>query len=188
VELRKIDGAIILPDAPTTQVDGRGFVHHVPPRGAAETVRLALKQKLDLRGADFTALSLRNIVFSGVDLSGACFRFADLESVHFDHCKLAGCDFRGADCFGANLSQAIVDGADFSNANLTNALLTFASFAGAKFDGAKLNGARLSDVLREHLAKIERDRALREFLLGDAPLDPDLAERLREKLGMAKKR
>lgn len=188
MELKRLDGTIILPNQPTQRVNGHGWVEYVPPRGARETVLQALKERLDLRYCDFRGLFLSGLTFSGLDLSGASFSHTVLESVHFDGCNLTHCDFSHANLFRADFSQAVIDGCNFDSANLFGAFLDVLSFTGANFENARLDGARLNEALRAHLEKIARERALREYLLGDAPLDPELVEALRRKLEVGRRK
>lgn len=76
----------------------------------SDAVQYAVKNRLDLRGANLR----------GVDLRGADLRKADLLGAN-----LSEADLRGADLFGANLRGADLFGANLRGANLRGANLDF---------------------------------------------------------------
>jgi uncharacterized protein YjbI with pentapeptide repeats len=99
-------------------------------------VRLAVKAKADLRGAD-----LRHADLSGADLRGAYLRHADLRGADLSGADLRGAylrhaDLRGADLRGAYLRHADLRGADLSGADLRGAYLRHADLRGADLRGA----------------------------------------------------
>lgn len=71
-----------------------------------------------------------------VDLHGASFRGLDLRNARLGRLKLSSCDFTKANLAGANLA-----GASLVNANLTQADLTRANLAGALLIGAQVESA-----------------------------------------------
>ncbi len=95
-------------------------------------IKVAIKEKANLRGADLSGADLRN-----ADLSGADLRNADLY----------GADLRNADLYGADLRNADLRGADLSGANLRGADLSGANLRGADLYGADLSGAKNSDLV-----------------------------------------
>jgi uncharacterized protein YjbI with pentapeptide repeats len=79
-------------------------------------VRVAVKAKAYLRGADLSGAYLRGAYLRGAYLSGA---------------NLSGADLSGADLSGADLSEAYLRGAYLSGANLRGADLREANLRGA---------------------------------------------------------
>jgi len=72
-------------------------------------VRVAVKSRADLRGANLSGANLSGANLSGANLSGA---------------NLSGAYLRGADLRGANLRGAYLSGADLSDAYLSGADLS----------------------------------------------------------------
>ncbi len=76
---------------------------------------LTRREKLDLRGAVFSQISLDGVDFSSSDLQGATFEHAGLRGASFAGADLRGvrflhCDLRGADLQGARLAENRCDG------------------------------------------------------------------------------
>lgn len=94
-------------------------------------MRLGVRERMNLAGAD-----LRGKDLSGKDLSGCDLRGADLREA-----KLVG-----ANLSGARMAGALLDGADLSGATLRGADLTGATAVRARMVGADLTGARLESV------------------------------------------
>jgi uncharacterized protein YjbI with pentapeptide repeats len=69
-------------------------------------VRVAVKAKADLRGADLCWADLRGADLRWADLSGAYLRGADLSGAYLRGAYLRGADLRGADLSGAYLRGA----------------------------------------------------------------------------------
>ena len=94
----------------------------------------AVKQKVNLYGADLFGANLY-----GANLYGANLRDANLRSAN-----LYGANLSGANLPDANLRSANLSGADLSGANLRNADLFGANLYGANLSGANLRSANLS--------------------------------------------
>ncbi|WP_126388206.1 pentapeptide repeat-containing protein [Pseudanabaena sp. ABRG5-3] len=92
--------------------------------------------KLDLRGANLSKITLSELDLRGADLRGADFRGVNLN----------GLDFRGADLRGANLSELDLKGANFRGANLIGAKFKGTRLIGSEFREAKLIGSNLSEA------------------------------------------
>jgi len=102
-------------------------------------VKVAIKERANLSGANL----------SGADLSGADLSRANLSGADLSRAYLSGADLSRADLSGANLSRAYLSGADLSGANLSRADLS----------GAYLSRANLKDAKEADLA-IARTRIL----------------------------
>jgi len=61
---------------------------------SGRSLRDAVFNRCDLRGARFTGATLVGVCFAGCDLSGADFSAAQFERVSFSNCPLAGSDWR----------------------------------------------------------------------------------------------
>jgi len=95
-------------------------------------VRVAVKSRADLRGANLSGANLSGANLSGANLSGA---------------NLSGAYLRGADLRGAYLSGAYLRGADLSGANLRGAYLSGADLSDAYLSGADLSGEKIKRIL-----------------------------------------
>jgi hypothetical protein len=101
-----------------------------------EAVEAAVRQKVDLYGANLYGADL-----CGADLYGANLYGADLYGAN-----LYGADLRGADLHGADLHGADLHGANLCGANLRGADLRGADLYGANLCGANLRGAKNSEI------------------------------------------
>ena len=110
--------------------------------GAA--VKLAVKAKRDLSGADLSGADLRHANLSGARLSDA-----RLSDARLCYASLSGARLSDADLSGANLSDADLSDADLSDADLSGADLRHANLSGARLSHADLSGANLSDAQLE---------------------------------------
>ena len=84
--------------------------HSYKVKSFKECVELAVKEKVDLLGANC----------SEVDLSGANLEGAKLGCATFRGSNLEGVNFKGADLEVANFDEAKMDGADFTNAKFSS--------------------------------------------------------------------
>ena len=116
-----------------------------------QAVETAVKNKVNLCGADLGGTDLTGADLTGADLTGADMRVADL----------FGADLSGADLKGAYLSWADLFGADLSGANLCGVYLSWADLRGAYLRGASLYGADLSgaDLTGADLIRADLSRA-----------------------------
>ncbi len=107
---------------------------------------------MDLRGADFTDVNLkeadfRNSIFVRPDLNVPRFNGANLSKAKLSRVSLSGMDFSGANLTGADLIQAELPAADLTGANFTEAELYRTDLTGADLTGADLTGARLTGTI-----------------------------------------
>jgi len=107
-------------------------------------VRLAIKSRANLGGADLSRANLNGADLGGADLRGADLGGANLSSANLRGAYLSGADLSRANLGGANLRGADLGGADLSRANLGGANLNGADLGGANLNGADLGGAYLS--------------------------------------------
>lgn len=108
--------------------------------------------QVDLRGASFVAVNLKDTALSSSDMSGAAFM-----SSNFNHCvmvkvNMAGVTLHESSFVNANLSFSNFYGSDLKGADFCNADLSYCNFKGANladvsFDGANLSGALLEDAI-----------------------------------------
>jgi hypothetical protein len=70
-------------------------------------------ERVDLRGADLTALAIPSVCFAGANLEDAKLRDAKLAGATLTDVILRNADLRGADLRGADLTGADLDGAVF---------------------------------------------------------------------------
>ena len=101
-------------------------------------VRVAVKERANLSGANLSGANL-----SGADLSGAYLSEANLSRAYLSEANLSGAYLSGANLSRANLSRADLSGAYLSGANLSGAYLS----------GAKINGEPVTSCF----ARIMRD-------------------------------
>ena len=141
----------------------------------------------DLRGKDFSDLTLRGACFTEADLRGARFMKCRLRFARFERCDLRGVDFRKAELCRAQFSQCALDGADLQKADLRGASLRFCSLrfallAGARLNQADLKGADLRGTVGLTAAQVLGARNWRE-----AKFDPELTEVLNRSVPLQKK-
>ncbi len=112
------------------------------------TLQLAVKAKINLRGADLRYANLRGADLRGADLRGADLgyanlRGADLRYADLGYADLRGANLRGADLGYAELGYAELGYADLGYADLRDADLGYANLRDADLRGANLRGADL---------------------------------------------
>jgi len=73
-------------------------------------VRVAVKSRADLSGANLTGAYLSRADLSGADLTGAYLTGANLSRANLTGAYLSGADLSGANLTGANLSRAKING------------------------------------------------------------------------------
>jgi hypothetical protein len=104
-------------------------------------VRLAVKKRANLSGADLIGADLIGADLRRADLRRADLRGADLSGADLGWANLIGADLRGADLSGADLRGADLSGADLRGADLRGADLRWADLRWADLRGADLGGA-----------------------------------------------
>jgi beta-lactamase regulating signal transducer with metallopeptidase domain len=97
----------------------------------------------DLRGFDFSNMSLVGDTFDRADLRGANFSNSKLEGLSFQRADLGKANFHAAKLTGIDFTRATLDGVDLSDAALIGVDLTRASIAGANTTGIRLIGSSL---------------------------------------------
>ncbi len=105
-------------------------------RGWSTAWGMPTEQRINLSGADLSAVTLSGADLSEATLSGADLAWANLSEAHLEWATLSG----------ANLSEATLSGADFSGATLSGANLSEATLSGAHLKRANLSGADLRGV------------------------------------------
>ena len=123
------------------------FTHEQEGNSAKETVGEAVRQNVQLRGADLRGADLRYADLRGADLCDAdlrdaCLRGACLRDARLRDACLGGADLRYADLRDACLGDADFGGADLRYADLRGADLRDACLRGAYLGGAYLGGAK----------------------------------------------
>lgn len=134
------------------------------------TVRNAVQQKVDLKGANLGGASLsgarlQEVDFRGVNLSGAY-----LNGSVLDFADLRGAFLRGSYLTGTKLWEANLEGADLSGSHSLNALLGGANLKGADLSYSNLEGADLegADIRGTNLEEADlRDTDLRSVKWND---------------------
>lgn len=86
IRIKNIDGEIL-------------FTYTCDNNSLKETIEQAIRQNINLRGAD-----LRDINLSGSDLNHANLRYADLRGANLRETSLRGANLYGADLRGADLT------------------------------------------------------------------------------------
>ena len=124
-------------------------------------IRLAIKEKANLGGADLGGAYLGGADLAGAYLAGAYLADADLADAYLRGADLGDAYLRGVNLRDANLGGANLRGANLGGANLRGANLRDANLGGADLGGADLGGANLGGV---NLG----DAYLRGVNLGDA--------------------
>ena len=79
-------------------------------------IRVAVRAKAYLRGADLRGANLSGADLSGANLSGADLSGADLSEAYLREAYLRGANLSGANLSGADLSEAYLRGANLSGA------------------------------------------------------------------------
>ena len=102
----------------------------------------------DLRGKDFSNLTMPQANFEAARLDGATFRNADLRAANFQVALAPGIDLSGANlesapAFATYMKDANLQGANLTRANFTRATLEGANLKGANLEGTILVGTRL---------------------------------------------
>ncbi|MBI4296904.1 MAG: pentapeptide repeat-containing protein [Chloroflexi bacterium] len=106
--------------------------------------RKAVRDPLDLSGADLRGASLKGADFRQINLNGASFQKADLTEAEFTGCILADANFQGANLIEANLHHANLRKADLRGSHFTpmtprgRMCLNSASFEGTRWDRSHL--------------------------------------------------
>jgi hypothetical protein len=95
-------------------------------------IKVAIKEKANLSGADLSRANLYGANLYGADLSGANLYGANLSRANLSGADLSGANLSRADLSGADLSGANLSGADLSRANLSRADLYRADLKDAK--------------------------------------------------------
>ena len=102
---------------------------------------LVVKNKADLRMADFSWSDLCGARLTGTDLNKANLYLANLSGINLEGSNLDGANLYLANLRNANLTGARLTGADLSGAKLTSANLYRADLTGARLTGTDLSGA-----------------------------------------------
>ena len=107
-------------------------------------VEAAIKQKADLRYADFSCANLSYADLRYADFSSANLSYADLRSADLRSANLSCANLRSANLSSANLSYADLSYANLSYADLSYADLSSADLRSANLSSADLRSANLS--------------------------------------------
>jgi uncharacterized protein YjbI with pentapeptide repeats len=107
------------------------------------TIKEALKNNINLSGADLRYANLSGADLSYADLIGVNLSYADLIGANLSGVNLRRTNLSYADLIGANLDGANLDGANLARADLRRADLRRANLSGANLNGANLDGAIL---------------------------------------------
>ena len=108
-----------------------------------DTVEKAVKEGVNLKGANLERAYLRGAVLEGANLERAYLRGAVLEGANLERAYLRGVYLEGANLKGAYLKGAYLKGAYLKGADLEGAYLKGANLKGADLEGAGLEGAYL---------------------------------------------
>ena len=113
-----------------------------------KTVEKAVKEGVNLEGADLEGAYLR-----GADLEGAYLRGADLEGANLRGVNLKGVNLKEAYLRGADLRGAYLKGADLEGANLRGVNLKEAYLKGADLEGAYIylddNEINVEEIIKD---------------------------------------
>ncbi len=117
-----------------------------------ECVELAVKEKVDISGANFEGADLSGVNFNKANLSGVNFNGANLKGANLEKTNLEGVfcyrtNFKGANLKEANLERANINEANFEEANLENACLVQSFPIDVNFDNAKLASADFTGAM-----------------------------------------
>jgi hypothetical protein len=103
-------------------------------------VKWALKNKVDLRGANLRGANLRDANLRDANLSDA-----NLSDANLSYANLRDANLSYANLRDANLSDANLRDANLSYANLSDANLSYANLRDANLSDANLRGAKGAD-------------------------------------------
>lgn len=127
-------------------------------KGKGEILRFLFEKELltgenpavELKGTDFSGVTLHKAHLNGIGLEGVDFRNAQMDGAHLGKSRLSG----------TNLSKAFL-----RHAGLSEAVLTGCNLYGAHLDGANLEEADLRNACLE--AAFLRDTNLKNCILND---------------------
>ena len=108
-----------------------------------KTLKEAVKNGVNLYGADLCDANLRDANLRGVNLRDANLRGVNLRDANLRGADLYCANLRGADLYCANLRGANLRGADLRGADLCGADLCDANLRGVNLRDANLRGADL---------------------------------------------
>ena len=140
-----------LAQAALPELDGKGkgeILHFLFEKG----LLTGEKPDVELKGTDFSGVTIHKAHFNGICLEGVDFRNAQMDGAHLGKGRLSG----------ANLSKAFL-----RHAGLSEAVLTGCNLYGVHLDGANLEGADLRNACLE--AAFLRDTNLKNCILNDVP-------------------
>ena len=106
--------------------------------------------------ADSLKIGLEIAVKNKIDLEGANLRGTNLEGANLEGAYLRSANLRDANLRGANLEDADLRGANLRGANLEDADLRGANLEGAYLEGASLEGAYLEDIKKDFFERLEK--------------------------------
>lgn len=116
------------------------FEHEAENNSIKKTVEAAVKNGVELVGADLSHADLRGVKLIAKNLFKANFCKANLYRAELDSAFLDQANFCKANLYEADFTGASITGAHFAGANLGKAIL-----AGADFTGADLGGACIGE-------------------------------------------
>ncbi len=96
-------------------------------------VEAAVRDRVDLAGADLRRAFLRHAVLDGARLAGACLWGARLDGAQMAGGDFIGVDFRTAHMKEACLAESVCTDADFRGAYVPGLIVRDADFSGARF-------------------------------------------------------
>ena len=121
-----------------------------------EALEEAVKNKVNLGGADLECANLRGADLRDANLQNANLRIANLRGAYLQgvnlgganllYANLVGANLEGADLRDANLQDANLRGANLENANLGGANLLYVNLGGANLRGTNLLYANLENA------------------------------------------
>jgi uncharacterized protein YjbI with pentapeptide repeats len=117
----------------------------------ARDLRYAVRDRVDLKKADFAYARLEGVSLVGAQLQGARFEGSNMRHVRLDIAQLQGAvfesldltdsGFRGANLQGATFHHVDLHGANLSGAGLQGGAINESSLLGADFRFSRLQGA-----------------------------------------------
>jgi uncharacterized protein YjbI with pentapeptide repeats len=121
IEIKSIYGSVL-------------FSHESEDNTIKETLKEAIKSRINLIYSDLSNSDLSNSNLSCSDLRGSNLSCSDLRGSNLSGSDLSGSDLRGSDLRGSDLS-----GSDLSNSNLRNSNLRNSNLRGSDLRGSNLS-------------------------------------------------
>lgn len=101
-----------------------------------ELIELAIEQKIDLSGADFSYLNLSNANFDGLKAQNISFAFANLSGANLSEAHLINCDFENAQMNNCCMCESYFQKCSFTHTHFGATDIALSTLCGCTFQGS----------------------------------------------------